>query len=361
MPSLAETINFVVFTAGAMIVAVTLASAVSTFVLPRSARSTITTVVFQQLRRIFHFRAYFARTYDERDALMAYYAPLALMLLLPVWYALLGLGYAMMYWSLGYGPPIDALRLSGSSLFTLGFEAPKGAWISLLSVSEAMLGLIMVALLIAYLPTMYSAFARREQAVNMLEVRAGAPPSAGEMLQRFRRIHGLDKLGEYWRTWETWFADIEESHTTLAALVFFRSPRPELSWITAAGTVLDTAALTLSAIDVPYEVSAALCIRAGYLALRRIANYFQIPNPQEPHFPEDEISISRAEFDSTLDGLQANDLPLKADRERAWRDFAGWRVNYDRTLTTLAEFVMAPYAPWSSDRMSPSSPRMGWK
>ncbi len=361
MFALVGSLQVAVFAAGAVIVIVTISSAVSTFVLPRSARNSITVLVFRQLRRIFHFWAGFAKTYAERDAIMAYYAPLALMLLLPVWYVLLGLGFAMMYWSLGYGAPIDTLRLSGSSLFTLGFEAPKGAWISLLAVFEAMLGLIMVALLIAYLPTMYAAFSRREQAVNMLEIRAGTPPSAVEMLQRFRRIHGLDRLGEYWRTWESWFADIEESHTTLGAVVFFRSPRPELSWITAAGAVLDTAALTLSAIDVPYEVSAALCIRAGYLALRRIANYFQIPNPQEPHFPEDTISISRSEFDSTLDGLQAYGLPMKADREQAWNDFAGWRVNYDRTLTTLAEFLMAPYAPWSSDRMSPNSPRVNSK
>lgn len=346
---------------GAAIVIVTVSSAVTTFVLPRSARSPITTFVFRLLRRAFRFRASLAKTYGERDAVMAYYAPLALMLLLPVWYVLLGAGYALMYWGMGYGTLVDTLRLSGSSLFTLGFEAPRGAWISLLADSEAMLGLIMVALLIAYLPTMYAAFARREQAVNMLEVRAGTPPSAVEMLQRFRRIHGLDRLGDYWRTWEAWFADIEESHTTLAALVFFRSPRPDLSWITAAGTVLDTAALTLSTIDVPYEVSAALCMRAGFLALRRIANYFQIPNPQEPRFPEDEISISRAEFDETLDGLKDYGLPIKADREQAWKDFAGWRVNYDRTLTTLAEFLMAPYAPWSSDRMSPSAPRIATK
>lgn len=361
MLSAVESVQIAAFLGGATVVLVTIWSAVSTFVLPRSARSIITVLVFRQLRRAFHFRASFAKTYSERDGVMAYYAPLALMLLLPVWYALLGLGYALMYWSLGYGPPIDTLRLSGSSLFTLGFEAPRGPWISLLAVSEAMLGLIMVALLIAYLPTMYAAFARREQAVNMLEIRAGTPPSAVEMLQRFQRIHGLDKLGDYWRTWESWFADIEESHTTLAAIVFFRSPRPELSWITAAGTVLDTAALTLSAIDVPYEISAALCIRAGFLALRRIANYFQISNPQEPHFPEDAISISRAEFDATFDGLKEYGLPMKANREQAWLDYAGWRVNYDRSLTTLAEFVMAPYAPWSSDRMSPDAPRVEGK
>jgi hypothetical protein len=43
-------------------------------------------------------------------------------------------------------------------------------------------------------------------------------------------------------------------------------------------------------------------------------------------------------------------VPLKADLEQAWRDFAGWRVNYDRVLLALASLTMAPYAPWSSDR-----------
>ena len=30
--------------------------------------------------------------------------------------------------------------------------------------------------------------------------------------------------------------------------------------------------------------------------------------------------------------LQAAGLPLKADLDQAWRDFAGWRVNYDTVL-----------------------------
>ncbi len=41
---------------------------------------------------------------------------------------------------------------------------------------------------------------------------------------------------------------------------------------------------------------------------------------------------------------------MVADREQAWRDFSGWRVNYDVPLLALASLVMAPYAPWSSDR-----------
>jgi len=339
------------FLVGVIVVLLTLFSAISTFVLPRSARSPLTRFVFGLLRSGFDLPLHFAKTYQRRDAVMAYYAPLGLMLLLPTWYLLISTGYAAMYWGLGFGNFVDVYQLSGSSLFTLGFASPRGFLISALTFSEAMLGLILVALLIAYLPTMYAAFSRREQNVNMLEVRAGNPPSAVEMLLRFGRIHGLEKLGDYWRAWESWFADIEESHTTLATLVFFRSPRAEISWITAAGAVLDAAALTLSAVDVPYEPSAALCIRAGYLALRRIANHFELPNPQLPHFPDDAITVERAEFDATLTRLEAAGLPLKPDREQAWMDFAGWRVNYDSALITLCVLVMAPFAPWSSDRL----------
>src|SRR5687768_13337213 len=315
-------IHFFVFTLGLILVIITLSSAISTFVLPRAARSQLNRIVFGLLRRIIDFILPFARTYRRRDTIMAYYAPIGLMLLLPTWYVLILIGYAVMYWALGVGDPFAVFRLSGSSLFTLGFDISKTPLVTMFAFTEAMLGLMLVGLLIAYLPTMYSAFSRREQAVNMLEVRAGSPPSALEMLLRFNRIHGLDKLSDYWKTWEAWFADVEESHTTLPALVFFRSPRAENSWVTAAGTVLDAAAITLAAIEIPYEVSAALCIRAGFLTLRRIANYFDIPSPQNPHYPASPICVKRHEFDEVVDQLAAAGVPIKADREQAWQDFA---------------------------------------
>src|SRR5687768_460768 len=301
-----------VFITGLITVILTLFSAISTFALPRAARSQLNRIVFGLLRRIFNFLVHLAKTYERRDAIMAYYAPIGLLLLLPTWYLLILLGYAAMYWALGVGDLFAVFRLSGSSLFTLGFDLSKTPVVTVFAFSEAMLGLLMVGLLIGYLPTIYSAFSRREQVVNLLEVRAGSPPSALEMLLRFHRNHGLDKLSDYWKTWEAWFADVEESHTTLPALIFFRSPRPENSWVTAAGTVLDAASITLSAVEIPYEVSAALCIRGGYLAFRRIANYFDIPNPQDPHFPATPICIDRQEFEEVINQLAAAGLPLKA-------------------------------------------------
>jgi hypothetical protein len=344
-------IHVLVFCAGLLTVILTLSSAVSTFVLPRAARSQLNRVVFGLLRRVIDFILHFAKTYPQRDGIMAYYAPIGVMLLMPTWYLLISLGYAAMYWSLGMGDVMSEIRLSGSALLTLGIQADHTFGIIFLEYTESLIGLILVALLIAYLPTMYAAFSRREQLVNMLEVRAGSPPSALEMLLRFHRNQGLGKLATYWSIWESWFADLEESHSTLPALVFFRSPRAENSWITAAGAVLDAAAITLSTIDIPYEVSAALSIRAGFLALHRIADYFDIPHPHDPHYPAVPICVDRTEYDDVVNKLAEAGIPIKADREQAWRDFAGWRVNYDRSLILLCALVMAPKAPWSGDRI----------
>ena len=339
-----------IFTAGLITVILTLFSAISTFALPRAARSQLNRIVFGLLRRLFNFLVHLAKTYERRDAIMAYYAPLGLLLLLPTWYLLILLGYAAMYWALGVGDLFAVFRISGSSLFTLGFDISKTPIVTALAFTEAMTGLMLVGLLVAYLPTMYAAFSRREHSVNMMEVRAGSPPSALEMLLRFNRIHGLEKLSDYWKSWEGWFADVEESHTTLSALVFFRSPRPDNSWVTAAGAVLDAAAIVLSAVEIPYDAAAALNLRAGYLTLRRIANYFDIPNPQNPTYPKYSICVAREEFDAVLDQLETAGLPMKTDREQAWHDFAGWRVNYDRALILLCGLVMAPSAMWSGDR-----------
>jgi hypothetical protein len=334
---------------GFALVGGTLFSAMQTFVVPRSSQDKLTRVVFLIVRAFFLLLLKTVKTYAGRDRIMAFYAPVALLMLVPAWYLVILIGYMLMFWGLGVPTWLEAFRDSGSSLLTLGFAVIEGVPRIALAFSEAAIGLIMVALLIAYLPTMYAAFARREVAVSLLEVRAGNPPSAAEMLPRYFRIHGLDRLTEVWRTWETWFADIEESHTSLPALVFFRSPQPDHSWVTSAGAVLDAAALMQSTVEFPNDAQAALCIRAGFLALRRIADTFGVAYNDNPA-RGDPISISRAEYDQVVRVLKKAGIPIKADREEAWLDFTGWRVNYDTVLLALARITMAPPAPWTGSR-----------
>lgn len=342
-------IHALAFMLGAAIVAGTFYSAVETFVLPRSANDPLTGFVFRRTLAVFLWFTRNARGYQDRDRAMAFFAPVALLALPPTWIFLVTLGYTFMFWSVGYGDWVHSFEVSGSSVLTLGFVAVNKFPEYLLTFSAALIGLMLIAILIAYLPTIYGAFQRREQMVNMLEVRAGSPPTAWEMIARYHRIHGLENLNDQWRAWEQWFVDIEESHTSIFAVVFFRSTQPDRSWITAAGAILDAAAFARSTLNIPRDPQADLCIRAGYITLRRICDFFRIPYNSAPK-ADDPITIARSEYDAVCEELVKQGVPLKVDREQAWRDFSGWRVNYDVPLLVLCSLTMAPYAPWSSDR-----------
>ena len=336
------------FVIGFFIVSATVLSAVRTFILPRSAQDAIVWVVFRNMRRVFGL--FLNGSYEQRDGVMALYAPISLLVLELVWLILVIIGYMGMFLAVGNHSLNEAFKISGSSIFTLGFAVVDDFPSAVLVFTEAGIGLILIALLISYLPTIYSAFSRRENLVTLLEVRAGSPPTGIEMIERFTRLKRLDRLVDIWVDWEAWFADIEETHTSLAALTFFRSPQPHRSWVVAAGAVLDAAALTHAAVDIPRTLEGQTVIRAGYLALRAIADFFNIPYNPVP-LPTDPISITREEFDDAYDRLAKHDVPLRADRDQAWRDFSGWRVNYDRLLLAMAAITMSPKAPWVSDRL----------
>ncbi|HEV3351418.1 MAG TPA: hypothetical protein VG076_00770 [Acidimicrobiales bacterium] len=344
------------FIAGLALVGLVLFSAVVTVVLPRGESVALTRVIFIGWRIVFVFFAKRARTWRTEDRIMSFFAPIALLTLPFAWLVLVLLGYTAMFWALG-GVALRGAFIEAGSLFTFAFQTPPGIPQTILSYSEAALGLGLVALLISYLPSLYSAFSRREQLVTLLETRAGNPPSVVQMLRRFFTIHGLDQLGPQFALWEQWFADVEETHTSNAALVNFRSPLPNRNWLTSAGAVLDSASFAASTLDQPREPRAELCIRAGYLCLRRIAHTFGIAFRMDPA-PTDPISVTREEYDAVYDQLAAEGLPLRQDRAQAWRDFAGWRVNYDDVLVPLARLIRAPEAPWSSDRDMYPVPRV---
>ncbi len=332
---------------GAGIVAATVLSAVQTLAVPRATPLWITRWVFLAVGVAFA-PARRMRDYHRRDRALALYAPLSLVCLPLVWLTLVLVGFALVFVALGQGWS-DAVVESGSSLLTLGVREPPGTGAALLVFVEAVLGLGLVALLISYLPSIYASYSRREVMVTGLETQAGSPPSAVELLTRLAVIEGLEELDDFWAEWSRWFADIEETHCSTPSLVYFRSPQPDRSWVTAAGAVLDAAALVASTLDLGRRPAAELCLRSGFLALRRIADFFAMPYDADPA-PDDPIAVRRDEYDGARAALAASGAAVRADADRSWRDFSGWRVNYDAVLRRFAGLTHAPTAPWSGDR-----------
>jgi hypothetical protein len=352
-------LDVVLVAAGVLVILATLTSAIRSTILPRGVSSWIAGEVFFAVRVIFRLRTGRSPTYEKRDRIMAMYGPVSLLSLLLAWLLLLIFAYTAIYYGIGVHPLHRALELSGSAIFTLGTASAPNFGPNAVTYTEAGLGLLLLTLLITYLPTIYAAFSRREAAVTQLEVRAGNPPTATNLLGRYQRIDKLEQLGDLWQQWEGWFADVEESHISFPVLPFFRSPEPDHSWVTAAGTVLDAASLWASTIEHPNDPDAQLMIRAGYIALNRIANYFRVAYNANPS-PDDPITISRSEYDDACRQMAEAGLPLRDDLEAAWRSFSGWRVNYDTVVLNLARLVEAPIAPWTSDR-SPVDAQQAWR
>lgn len=342
-------IRVIVFALGVACILRAPFSAVRSFVVPRGLVDPLTRGAFVAMRFVFAPLVSSHRP-AMRDQALAFYAPVTLLLLPVAWLALLLVGYSALYWALGAPSWTAAVTSSRLSLLYIGSDVSGIPGGTVVAFSETVLSLLLAAILVSYLPAIYSAFSQREAAVTGLETLAGSPPTPVKMLTRYYLIQGLDEIGEVWTAWRAWFEVVEETHTALLPLVVYRSPQPDRSWITAAGAVLDSAAITAAALDRPRDPQAELCIRAGYLCLRRIARLFGIPCSSDVS-PTDPISVTRAEFDTVYDALAELGLPLKPDRDQVWRDFAGWRVNYDVPLVALAVFTFAPPAPWSSDRV----------
>jgi hypothetical protein len=335
---------------GAGLIMGVIASALRSTVLPRSANAGLSRTALRATRFVFRLRAGRSASYARRDRVMAMLGPVTLITMLASWLALTLIGFSLLFIATGSNSAEGAVELSGSSVFTLGTTPSHGLGTDVLSYLEAGIGLLLVTLLITYLPSIYSAFSRRERGVNLLRVRAGTPPTAATLLIRYQVIgDGSARLTPLWQSWEQWFTDVEETHTTFAVLAFFRSPQPEQSWITAAGTLLDAASMWVAAVKHNPDPDAQLCIRTGFQALRRVASTFDLDIDRDPE-PGDPISIGRSEWDEAVAQMQERGVPVVDDLEAAWVAWRGWRVNYDAVLLTLARFVEAPPAPWVSDR-----------
>ena len=229
-----------------------------------------TVILPRYVRRSFRFARFFFRTSwaiwsrtalrihtpKRREAFLSYFGPLNLLLLIGSWALVMVLAFAMLIWAAGSplnssGKPLgfgDHLYYSGTTFFTLGLGdiTPTSPAARVLSVAEAATGFGFLALVIAYLPTLFGAFSQREVNISLLDARAGSPPTASELLRRHGTERIRDGLSEYLHDWETWSAQLMETHLTYPFLCFFRSQHDHQSWLAAFTAILDTSALLIA-------------------------------------------------------------------------------------------------------------------
>ncbi len=347
---------------GAFIVLATGWSVLGTLVVPRRIRTRIPRMVFIVNRSVFQFFADKASSYERRDRILAIQAPVQLIGQVIAWLALYQLGFGLLMWPfVGNGDLGSAMEQTGSALCTLGFLVPHTTTGAALDPLAALAGLGTVALQIGYLPTLYAAFNRREALITMLDSRAGVPSWGPELLARTHYglgsgISAVGELPELFEAWEQWSADVSESHTTYVPLIWFRSPRPLSSWVTAQLAVLDAAALYLALLpNASGQIQARLCLRGGFTCLANIARAIGISVPLDAD-PNDGISLSYEDFVEAIERLRGVDFPVERPVEDAWKDFLGWRVNYEAAAYALAWATDAPPALWSGPRRQEIKP-----
>jgi hypothetical protein len=346
--------------AGGLLVLTAWTSAIGTLMVPRPIGSWLT----RWVDRIVTGTLQLATTpipYQRRDRVLAWQAAAILLGQLVAWLVASLIGFTLVMWPFVHGGIEAAFTIAGSSMFTLGFATSTHVVPSVLVFTAAATGLVIVTLQIAYLPTLYAAFNRRETEVALLNARAGVPSWGPELLARTyyalgSGVSSIDTLPDLYERWERWASDVSESHTTYLPLVRFRSPRPLSSWVTALLAVLDSAALILVlSPKIAPVVPARLCLRGGFLCFRDIARAMGFDVPAEPD-PSAGISLTYAEFLDAIERMRKVDFPIERDPKEAWPEFVGWRVNYEQAAFALAAAIDAVPAMWSGPRRSHAPP-----
>lgn len=240
--------------AGLMILAVLL-DAFETVILPRRVKRTfrLTAVFYRNTWRPWRWISQQISNSSRRDSFLAYFGPLSLLMLLLLWAACIIFSFALLQYAIGQHLRLGnehvgfgvLLYHSGETFLTLGYGdiTPTNSWARMLSVMEAGTGFALLGVVIGYLPTIYSAFSKREIEISLLDARAGSPPSAAELLIRFGCCPDQEVLDAILRDWERWAAETLESHLSYPVLSFYRSQHFNQSWLGALATILDTTAL----------------------------------------------------------------------------------------------------------------------
>jgi hypothetical protein len=346
---------------GLLLVATSAASVIGTLIVPRSVSSWLTRLIDKLVDDGYELAT--KRVYDlhRRDRILATQAATLLISQLIGWLLLFFVGFSLMFWPLVHAGITDAFRTAGPALWEIGEDSARGGLQEAILDVASLFGLVTITLQIAYLPSLYAEFNRRETEVALLAARAGVPTWGPELLARTHYALGsgvsaVGTLNDLYEIWERWAADVAESHTTYLPLVRFRSPRGGSSWVTALLAVLDSAAMILSVSPSQIAiVPARLCLRSGFTCFQQIGLAMGFDVPDDPG-PDPTISLTYDEFLDAIDRLKQVDFPIERDPAEAWPDFVGWRANYEQAAYDIAYALDVVPAMWSGPRRHGDAP-----
>ncbi len=278
---------------GAVLLMVVLLDAFQSIILPRRpvGRLRITRLFFLFTWRPWRVLTACVRSRAAREQIYSIYGPLSLLLLFIFWAILLTIGFGLIDYGLhvGFHDPMlkstdpwsrlrSCLYVSGTTLFTLGLGdvTPETQFARLLTVLESGTGLGFIALVIGYVPVLYTAFSQREVLVALLDARAGSPPAAAELLLRHSFDEGPQILRELLADWERWSAEMLETHISYPILCYYRSQHDNQSWLAALIAVLDTCALLIAMMEGEKTRQAQLTFAIGRHTLVDLVHVFHL-------------------------------------------------------------------------------------
>ncbi|QHN05055.1 two pore domain potassium channel family protein [Granulicella sp. WH15] len=306
--------------------------------------------------------AEWVRSRKLREQIYSIFGPVSLLLLLGLWALLLVVAFGMIYFGLGT-PFHDTLTLghgqidrlgtafyvSGTTLFTLGLGdvIPTSRLARMLVAMEAGTGLGFVALVIGYVPILYQTFSHREVSVALLDVRAGSPPTATELLRRHSFEGGDQALIQLLAEWERWSAEILETHVSYPLLAYYRSQHDNQSWLTALVAVLDTCALLITTIDGPSVRQAQLTFATARHAVVDLGHVFHIEG-LGTRVSEAPDRLPKETFYQLCDSLGQMEVQLCGDPE-AMKRLTAIRKLYEPHAFALAEYLKMPLPLWVAE------------
>jgi len=330
---------------GTVVLVGTAASVFTTLVVPRASSARLLRAISALYAKVSLPSLRLRRSYESKDRLLALVGPLGIVTLFVTWLCLVVVGFGLVIWWAAGCSFAHALLLAGSSVFTLGVLSVHRDGPEAIEIVAAGVGLLVVALEIAYLPALYAAFSAREAEVTLLSTRAGAPAWGPELLARAARFSLVEELPLLYRQWERWAAAVAESHANYPSLMWLRSPQPWRSWLLALTAMLDAAALQTSLMPDSAPLEGRLCLQVGSSCLRSLADVLRIPYDSDP-LPTDPIRLTREEYLDGIARLERAGLEFERSPDEAWAHFRGWRVNYEPIVDALTLILVPPPAPW---------------